>query len=145
MQWHPILNDRGILAGEISVTFGFYFCVEPQTVEGKQTSSLHDLVEPIDETLAGCFFQAEDENTSRYAYGCSSGWFGKEMTGTGNLPAGDRWADFKVRNGDFEALKMEYQRFIEDDNVIQLKALMDEHYGPDSYEIRLGSFAGQSF
>ncbi|WP_116827122.1 MULTISPECIES: hypothetical protein [Pseudomonas syringae group] len=132
------------MAGEISVTFGFYFCVEPQSLDGKQTSSLYDLVEPIDKNLSECFTQAEDENTSRHSYG-SSGWFGKEMSGTGNLSSGDRWADFKVRNGDFEALKKEYQRFIEDDNVIQLKALMDEHYGPDSYEIRLGSFAGQSF
>ncbi len=132
------------MAGEISVTFGFFFCVEPQTVDGKQTSSLYDLVEPIDAKLSESFFQAEDENTSRFAYG-SSGWFGKVMTGTGNLTGGDRWADFKVSNGDFEALKNEYQRFIEDADVIRLKALMDERYGPDSYEIRLGSFASQSF
>lgn len=132
------------MAGEISVNFGFYFYVKPQNVNGNLSSRLAVLVEPFDEALADKFTAGEDEMTHHHP-SYASGWFGPEMMDTGELSDGDRWADFKVKNGDFSALQSEYLKFVADPNVVKLKAFMDERYGADSYEIRLGSYAAQSF
>jgi hypothetical protein len=136
------------MSGEISVSSGFYFYVKPQQHGNVMSSILEDLVAPYDEDLAEKFLPGVDEN-SHISEHYASGWFLNStsfaMYGMRGIGDSDRWADFKVSNGDFTQLQAEYERFVDQQPVKEMKAFLDERYGADAYEIRLGAFAGQSF
>lgn len=141
------------MSGEINVDAGFYFYVRPQSVAGVVSSRLNELVGAFDDEnddLSERFLQGEDENSHQHP-SYASGWFLNSndktmaMYGIAGLGDADRWSDFKVCNGDFTQLHAAYDQFVANESVVRMKAFLEERYGADSYEIRLGSFAGQSF
>lgn len=141
------------MSGEINVDAGFYFYVRPQSFCGVVSSRLDELVGAFDDEnddLSENFLQGEDEISYQHP-SCASGWFlnsndeSMEMSGFAGLGDADRWSDFKVCNGDFTLLQDAYDRFVANEFVVRMKAFLEERYGANSYEIRLGSFAGQSF
>ena len=123
----------------LGIDAGFYFLVKPQNTEQGLSACFHDLVLPLDDSLESCFIDGDEMSPNRNDE--NRCWFSNLIGLNEPMDNGDfdRTADFDVCNGDFSKLKSRYEAFIAREEVMKLCALMKEHYGEDSFEIRLGA------
>lgn len=125
---------------QINIDGGFYLLVKPQSLNGEMTASFNDLVVSIDDDLDDELIDQQLDDDTGLGVWITNGTVFNGVQNQNPVAT----LDFCAKNGDFTHLSEMFKDFVADPEISKILRIMDEHYGRDSYEIRLGAFANYS-